>query len=42
MLATWALAERRRLARLGAPPGEPVWEPMFRRLAPSLAAGDYR
>jgi len=38
MLATWALAERRRLGRLGAPPREPVWEPLFRRLAPSLAA----
>ena len=39
MLATWALAERRRLGRLGAPPREPVWEPLFRRVAPSLAAG---
>ncbi|MBD0290843.1 MAG: hypothetical protein ICV74_06270 [Thermoleophilia bacterium] len=38
MLATWATAERRRLARLGAPPVQPVWEPLFRRLAPSLVA----
>lgn len=37
MRAVWALAERR-LARLGAPPREPVWEPTLRRPAPSLAA----
>jgi hypothetical protein len=33
MLGTWALAEDRRLARLGAPPPRPVFRPLFHRLA---------
>jgi Phosphotransferase enzyme family len=33
MLGTWAVAEDRRLARLGAPPGRPVFRPLFHRLA---------
>jgi hypothetical protein len=33
MLGTWALAEDRRLARLGAPPGRPVFRPLFHRFA---------
>jgi hypothetical protein len=33
MLGTWALAEDRRLARLGAPPARPVFRPLFHRFA---------
>jgi Phosphotransferase enzyme family len=33
MLGTWALAEDRRLARLGAPPGPRVYRPLFHRWA---------
>jgi hypothetical protein len=37
MLATWALAEDRRRARLGSPPPRPVFRPLFEELGPTLA-----
>jgi hypothetical protein len=37
MLATWALAEDRRRARLGSPPPRPVFRPLYEELGPPLA-----
>ena len=37
MLATWALSEDRRRARLGSPPPRPAFRPMLDRLGPALA-----
>jgi hypothetical protein len=36
-LASWSASERGRLARLGAPPREPVFGPLFEEVGPALA-----
>jgi hypothetical protein len=42
MLGSWALAENRRRARLGAPPAEPLFRPLFHRVAGAFVRDESR